>query len=1633
MVLISLPSFSQDAQPRTDNTSPYFESAEVRDAFKDCKKPIWTDDWKDLPQDQPNSVDFNNDPRYYNMKFRRLRNRRALTGDPCTVNKLIGVVGVGSWVKNLGAITDEDLDNYAQVNAVIKAGVTADPMVSVRDMDNYYSRGTVAGFVIVAGSGSSVLTLDIIKALSIGFYRDGKLLGVKPVREGQDGTLLTLKLIQIPGSNDVCALLTAQSDWLFDEVSLDCSGGVQADVANLYKIKYAFVGSESEFPITISDDKGTGGIDAYNAHFKDENKQIAFGSMKGWNAVLLGLPFPFTSDHAKKMYDRDTTNVAVITPILSVGYQGGAKFMVNNAVNSNAEAFDAGMEVGYKYNMAGALALKAGAWINILLFDRNGNKVQEETISAQVLGLSLIQANSGMISVKSKVPFSGCEIRFLTVLSVDVGGIGIHYGFVRAAPDVYHHCDIRPTISSNVCESQTSFRLRSNSGVSVTWALSGAWSLTGQDIMNSTSVKVTPDGHVYNMTKGKYTFRATAKDGCSDETTITVGSFNDGNTPCGNPLVNGMDNPKDSIYALTDKIYQSSGSLLSISELKNPWNILNKDDNTYAEYISGLNLADNLCIIGIKRVDGKLIYDATDRHDDETTEEAVKRAAPKRIGFVVEANATVLNLHALQFLQIRCYNKGKEVYRHLISENNAIGAGVAGSDRVQKIRYSIEVPATDGDGKQIQMDEFQLWNSGVLNLGGSVLRIYYAFIEEASDDCSSPLACGSLVLSNRNSHTVINADETKFGGTVNVLAIDDNLGYLVDNDLDTYFSIANTVSVGVGQIIAVRMGRTLDYHHQLGVVIDNKTFLAAVKVGSWLTLTTYKDGKPTGDEYTDWKVIGAKVAGYGDKNILFFQPKSAYDEIRLTVANIVGLLDVQKFYGLVVRGDVDNDGIPDCKDNCSCTTGVKDIRINQVCVGDDITVTATGNPGAEYYLVFDDKSAGKNGVVDTMSTSATHDNIAYTYTTTTPGEYQLTFYDGSGKPLSSVVYKVHPLQTRWLSTATNNDWNKWDNWSDGSPYCCTNAIISSDSKVFPVLGSVESPADYCCKDIFFEPRSAVENVPSLNYRRAWVELELMPNRYYNLSAPLKQTYTGDMFVPDSTKAKAAYFEPLTEANWPENRFNPSVYQRLWATTAHGKLAPPDNKGELVDQTLGILQTRWSRHFNAVAKAYGEGEGFSLWVDNGELPATDALRIRLPKTHGLYHYYNDYDHAILGKEKVEKVDSVCCRFIYEAENKKNLKQEYSYKQGGAEVKESRTVFVGQEDYYITLKADTLTNAFLMGNPFMSHLDIRKFLEVNDNVKSVVMEIGDDLQQQTVLRAGGEVVATGGVTTVEPMQSFYVMLKGEPLKEVRLLLTKEMIGGKRAEKPGTTDTPDSSNGGATKEETAPEGLRVTVESLNSGKKSVALFLGACPTQASQYSPNSMSQAFAPTLLDGEIRPEVKVFGVGSDEAYGASRGNGSASRGEAFDIMPLADRIPLGILLDRADSISIVVSSTTGADLSSYVLRDNLTGKDYALGSQVVVANAESSLGRFVLRNIANMPTVADDSFSGVSIMQQGSNVVVQSADANLRSVKVLDMSGRLISKSQDSHARRLQTTGEQGIHIVCIELENGKSRGYKIML
>ena len=143
------------------------------DGLLDSRRTVWYD--RDANENQPTVS---------NWKY--LENRRALVGSGCTVNKLVSAVGVGEWADSLGNITNEDLSDYATFPSVLKAGVTVNPIVSVRDKNNYYGEGTEAGFCVVASSGASVLTLDVVKAMSLVFYRDGVLGSTIPVQEGQN-------------------------------------------------------------------------------------------------------------------------------------------------------------------------------------------------------------------------------------------------------------------------------------------------------------------------------------------------------------------------------------------------------------------------------------------------------------------------------------------------------------------------------------------------------------------------------------------------------------------------------------------------------------------------------------------------------------------------------------------------------------------------------------------------------------------------------------------------------------------------------------------------------------------------------------------------------------------------------------------------------------------------------------------------------------------------------------------------------------------------------------------------------------------------------------------------------------------------------------------------------------------------------------------------------------------------------------------------------------------------------------------------------------------------------------------------------------------------------------------------------
>ena len=1567
-----------------------FGSSAVRDSIATNKehRPIYYDnpDWLlQFPDGKIESYDdgYTDLPKDGWIEYKYLNNRRALTGERCAINKMANSVGVGSWTASLGNMLNDNLDDYCEFNAVASVGVGMDPIVSVRDRSCYYAKGTEAGFCVVAGSGNSVLSLELISFMQIGFYRDGHLIGNVAVKEGQKGSGVQLSVIQIPGTDDACVYFTADAPGVFDEVCLQPGDGL-ADVnaGQILRVKYAFVGRSNMWTVTSNPDNGVLSSDfgtttsAYGKNYP-EMANVKLKKAQGWNPVLLGLPFPMVSEEIEKLTDADLDNNWIsLSPVLAIGYQGGAKFLLTKdytpahpeLVDDGKEIFKSGTEVGYAYNSGDLLALDAGAWINIRLFDRNNNIVQDETIKAQVLKLGVAQGGMEKTSVISNVPFSGAEIRFLTTLSVKLGAITIHYPFVREAPDVRHHCPITPSNDVTLCPDVTSYWLKSNPEISVTWSV--------DYVPEGESVSVTTDGHVTNIEgEGPFVFKCTAADGCVDYVTISMQDVTPvtGNEyTCGDVLVNGEGNGTYQVITEED-VKTLTGGLIHANSLTNPENIISGDFDKYAQYIGGLEVLTNYPIIGLKRTDG-LIVDATP-----------PGSIAKRVGFLVETNVEGLSLDALQFNQIKCYHNGKEVYGNVIDESNAVDVGLIESKPAQKVRFSISVPTVDKEGKDMQIDQIILWSSGVLALEGSRMNIYYGFVEDDNTPCSDPLGCSVQVLSAKETHTVFDYDLMAGGSGIVVANVVNDLDNIIDDDLDTYCSIANTVSVGNGLPIAIKLGRRVDYRQQIGIVMDAETFLAGVNAGDWMTIETLLNGVKTGDKMTDWKVVDANVIGYGDKRVVFLQPKFECDEILITLGKIIAALETTKFCGIILRGDMDNDGIPDCKDAESCVSGVSEIDIMPVCAGDDVVATLKVAKGVKYDVIFTDPSITNRVDERDDNIEGPEAIITVEYESKQPGQYQVVVYNENGTPVKSAEYTVHPNQTTWRKDATTSDWNKWDNWTNGSPYCCTNVIIPSDARIYPSLkNEIEKGDEYCVAGIHFEPGAEIHNATRLNYDQAWVEMSLKPNRYYLLSSPLSHSFTGDMFVPANMNGvhSGEYFQTLDNTNTPENRFNPSVYQRMWAESVYERAWSNDpafklEGTEVIDE---FAKTSWSRNFNFLAQPYKIGQGFSLWVDNGTLSENTNFKFRFPKTHKQYYYYSDYDNSRLDvfEDNIERGEGKG-RFISEEVMTATAFNRNNYE---------RKIFDFDGDVNFTITSDKESQYLLFGNPFMSSINIHKFLIENSNEVEGVMIYDGNTTHKITYQDGVFAEATD-LVSIAPMQAVFIMTPS-PVSKVNISLTQDML-----------------NEQAGKDTEVAKSLRLTVHSKSNESSMVMI---ADDTSSSSE-----------VLIDNEVTPTLAVFAI---------------SEGKACDIVAQTKRVPLTIVKDEKESIILDFHAFNGFERDDWQIEDIVAGTIYDLDNPITIEEGVgATAGRYVLVNRANisaLESVTED-YADISVEAIDGTLIVRSFGEPLKDVLIYDLNGQCLVNQHYINMMETCVESLKGVVVINATLTNGQHRSFKLIL
>lgn len=359
-------------------------------------------------------------------------------------------------------------------------------------------------------------------------------------------------------------------------------------------------------------------------------------------------------------------------------------------------------------------------------------------------------------------------------------------------------------------------------------------------------------------------------------------------------------------YALSDK---KGGSLIQIfGDTQNANAILTPSLTDFAYTNPGVEIATNTGIIGVKSVDGSNLA------KNVATDHAMK------VGFVVSSTATGLSANVLKLYNIQLLKNGNKVYGDATTHWNAISAGLIGSEKTEKGRLSIDVPAgTD-------FDEIVLYSSGVLGVKLDKLNVYYAYVsDETMENAANNALYGAEVVSVDNTDASIDLAKTKF---VNILSIGSgltNISNLIDDDMNTYMTFplgavdANyaAVTVNIGKIVNQQQNNVTraaaaeqNKQGQKIVLATNQLTLGlGVDLIKVLKVSTYlDDAEEPQEELTDWKVLGADVIGEGGKGYVSLVTTKPFNKLKIEQIKAVDVANNLQIGGIAITSDINEDG-----------------------------------------------------------------------------------------------------------------------------------------------------------------------------------------------------------------------------------------------------------------------------------------------------------------------------------------------------------------------------------------------------------------------------------------------------------------------------------------------------------------------------------------------------------------------------------------------------------------------------------------------------------------------------------------------------------------------------------------------------
>lgn len=536
---------------------------------------------------------------------------------------------------------------------------------------------------------------------------------------------------------------------------------------------------------------------------------------------------------------------------------------------------------------------------------------------------------------------------------------------------------------------------------------------------------------------------------------------------------------------------------------------------------------------------------------------------------------------------------------------------------------------------------------------------------------------------------------------------------------------------------------------------------------------------------------------------------------------------------------------------------------------------------------------------------------------------------------------------------------------------------------------------YQSKDLVVQSGGELLHAERLDYKKAWVEYALTPDRWYTLGSPLRQSYAGEWYAPNNDACQATpYFKDVKYNTAHYHRFAPAVYQRSW-DKANPKLyylepysANKPQEARVDTTTENIYQAaNWSAVYNDVREAYSQG-GFSVKVNGigiGAQKYTKSL-FRLPKEDTDYGYYTELNET---DGKTYTVDRT-----------------YHHKLATDQLKS------GTKELTVTLRNENANNRFfLVGNPFACALDLNEFFKENetqlDGAKYWVLTAGG---QEGAMRQpnAGEWISVNGTTedalaSLPSGQGFFVEGK-EGMNTINLKFTADMqtslhTSGTllRAPAIGRAEAP-----------------MLRIRASRSGQGSEALVVKDT-TAVNGYEAAEDMQL----LLDNSLQEIPMVYTLA---------GNRTSTINRRRSLW----RVPLGVLSNSEEPVQLTFSGmrSFGETLS---LLDSQTGAVTPLRGNgnadcVKVEVPGVTTGRYFILS-SERPALEDEqNFTQPLIQADNGSVTITSSAAHvLTYVRIVAADGRTVYKLTP-YVSRLSLKLPTGVYVVEARTDEGESVG-----